>query len=147
MPVPPPETTSPPTSLVGGAQQAIDAASTCAAPLSTVLDGHEVALVAHHAAHLEALGPGQVGQAAGVGGVAAAAGEADVHVDQHLADAAAARRRRSVASRVDGDGDAGRAVGQRACSRRGSSTSLASSRSSPSPARGHPDHLPRRGAA
>ena len=47
-----------------------------------------MALVAHHAADLEATGPGGVGESTGVLGRAAAAGEADVHVDQHLAHAA-----------------------------------------------------------
>ena len=35
----------------------------------------------------EPLAPGQLGQPSGVGRVAAAAGEADVDVEQHLADA------------------------------------------------------------
>ena len=43
---------------------------------------HEVALVAHHPAHREPAGAGQVGEPPGVGGVAAAPGHAHVDVDR-----------------------------------------------------------------
>ena len=79
------------------------AASTFAGFVSSGLH-HEVALVAHDAAHLEALRPREVGEASGVFGVAAAPGQADVDVDQHLADPAS---RGGVDRRfgVDRDGD------------------------------------------
>ena len=72
--------------VVGGRATAI-AASTCSRCLARSSMRHEVALVAHHAADLDALRPGELGEATGVGGVAAAARQADVDVDQAGADA------------------------------------------------------------
>ena len=79
---------------------------------------HEVALVAHHAAHREPAGAGQVGEAPGVLGVAPAPGHAHVDVDEHLADAAVGRgrhRRRSestaTVTRAPGLDDGAEAAG------------------------------------
>src|SRR6185503_5766624 len=79
--------------------------------LAGVGDQHQVTLVAHDTADLESLRPGQVGDPAGVLGCAAAAGEADVDVDEHLAQAAGGGRLDGL-GRVDRDGDPG-PVGQR----------------------------------
>ena len=46
--------------------------------------GHRVALVAHHATHVQARATRTVRQAPCVGGQAAAAGKAHIHVDQHV---------------------------------------------------------------
>ena len=103
--------TSPPTSPWAASSVSI-AASTSLALLGAVLERHEVALVAHHAADLEALRAGEVGEAAGVGGIAAAAGEPDVDVDRrtHRRPASGGGGDRRLA--VDGDGDPG-LVGER----------------------------------
>ena len=145
VPVPPPDTTSPPTAACASSSschRALDEVGLGVAGLA-----HEVALVAHDPADLDAVRAGQVGEPAGVGGVAAAAGEADVDVDQHLADPGGRGRRDGLVG-VDGDGDAGRAgLDDAGVRRRRSSDSLASSRSSPRPAAAMPDHLPDGGAA
>ena len=52
-----------------------------------------MAFVPHHAAHDEAGGPRAVGQVAGVLRPATAAGEPDVHVDQHFGDTGTCRGR------------------------------------------------------
>ncbi len=111
VPVPPAETTSPPTSAAARLSRAMQSAVSVRRSVG-VGEQHEVALVAHHAAHLEPRGPGQVGDPAGVLGRAAAAREADVDVDEHLAHPAG-RGRRDGLGRVDRDGDPG-PVGQRA---------------------------------
>jgi len=55
------------------------------------LHHHQVALVAHHSAHRQPAGARQLGDAPGLGGWAAAPGQADVHVHHHLAHAAVGR--------------------------------------------------------
>ena len=77
---------------------------------------------------------------AGVVGRAPAAGQADVHVDQHLADAAGARRRWSPR---ESTATVTRAPHSAiAASRPGRRVSFASSRSSPRPAAGHAHRSP-----
>ena len=105
VPVPPAEMMSPPTSAWAARSFSI-AAATSSRWRDAVLQGHEVALVAHDAAHREAHGAGVVGETTGVGGVAAAAGEADVDVDDALAQASQCRRGDRLVA-VDGDRDAG----------------------------------------
>ena len=55
-------------------------------------------LVAHHAAHREPGGAGEVGERPASSGRAAAARQADVHVDEHLADAALAAAASTVSA-------------------------------------------------
>ena len=73
----------------------------------------DVALVAHDAAHVESRGAGVVGERAGLVGRDAAAGEADVDVDDALVHAAG-RRRGDRRRRVDGDRDPRARRGDRA---------------------------------
>ena len=83
-----------------------------------------------------------VGEMAGVARLAAAARQADVHVDQRVLEPGAAAAS-MVSVRVDGDGDHARPAAAIADRRAGSTTSLASSRSSPRPAADHADDLSR----
>ena len=82
MPVPPAEMIVAADVGVGGDERGHRRRDLLALLALAVLEHHQVALVAHHAADLEALGAGEVGEAAGVGRVAAAAGQADVDVDR-----------------------------------------------------------------
>ena len=82
-------------------------------PPAPVLEPDDVALVAHHAAHGQAGRARSLGQPAGVRGTAAAAGESDVDVDEHLTDAGS-RRGGDRLLRVDGHGHAGAGPGERA---------------------------------
>jgi hypothetical protein len=66
---------------------------------------HEMALVAHDAAHLEPAPAREVGEAARFLRRAAAARKADVHVDEHLAHSARGRGRDGILG-VHRDGDA-----------------------------------------
>ena len=86
MPVPPDETISPPTSRVRG-EEDLDRPLDLDALGGAILDDHQVALVAHRAAHVQAAAAGEVGEVAGLVGRAAAARQADVDVDQHVGDA------------------------------------------------------------
>ena len=81
--------------------------------VAAVLEPDDVALVAHDAAHGQARGARPLGQPAGVLGPAPAAGEADVDVDQHLADAGTCRGDDGLLG-VDRDRHAGAGAGQRA---------------------------------
>ena len=104
MPVPPAETIVPPTSAWAATRAGHRRGDLHPLALA-VLDRHQVALVAHHAAHLEPLGAGEVGETAGVGRITAAARQADVDVDEAAPDPGVGRggdRRLAV----DGDGDA-----------------------------------------
>ena len=78
---------------------------------------HQVALVAHHAPHGQPGRAGVIGQAARLLGRAPAPPEADVHVDQHVAQPGRGRGGDGL-GRVDGDRDAHavplHGVGQRA---------------------------------
>ena len=76
-----------------------------------VLEPDQVALVAHHPPHLETPAPGPVGQRCGLVGRAAAAGEPDVDVDEHLAHPAVGRGVDGL-GRVDGHGDPGSGLDQ-----------------------------------
>ena len=72
--------------------------------LFPLFEAHDVALVAHHAAHRQAALAGPVGQASRVGRIAATPGESDVHIDEHFADAGRGSRVDCLV-RVDRDGD------------------------------------------
>ena len=80
----------------------------------SIVHHHEMTLVAHHAAHVETLRPGEVGEASCVGRIAAASGEPDVDVDE-AAPHAGPRRSLDRGLAVDGDGhvDAVTELGQR----------------------------------
>ncbi len=86
VPVPPAETEFAPDVEMGGDERLHGRGDHLHAG-GPVGDADDVAFVAHHAAHLEATRPGDVGQAPGVGGVASTAGQAHVHVDDDLDDA------------------------------------------------------------
>ncbi len=76
----------------------------------TVVDHHEVALVAHDAANLEPGGAGGVGQPTGIVDVAAAAGESDIDVDEYGSHTASDRGGKRLVG-VDRHGDV-RLVGE-----------------------------------
>ena len=91
---------------------AIDA-SVSAARSASIGHEHRVAFVAHRAEHRESARAGEVGERARAVGGDAAPRDADVHVDEHLADAVA----RGCVDRclgIDRDGDARAAIGERA---------------------------------
>ena len=103
-----------------------------------------VSLVAHHPAHGEAVASRQIGEAAGVAGLAAAARQADVDVDDDLAHGAAGGGRRGDGGvGVDRDGDARLHAGQAL----GLQGLVGEQEVVPEAGRRHADHLPHRRAA
>ena len=144
VPVPPDETMSPPTlaGRRGGSRSPARPWRAVAA-----LDDHQVALVAHRAAHVRAPGPWarSARRPASSGGQPQRGRPMSTSISTSSIPAAAA------ASIVSGESTATviRAPSCRSAIRArrvGSSVSLASNRSSPTPAVGHPDHLARCGA-
>src|SRR5207245_3824403 len=74
--------------------------------LGPILEANDVAFVAHDATDVKALAAGEFGETAGVGGVASAAGEPDVDIDQDFSDASG-RCGLDGGGGVDGKSDAG----------------------------------------